>query len=59
MPTTKALPPASRNKKAGSAPKAAPAPVKSYSAVPWKDEGEGERILLNPGISPTVGSTLL
>ena len=43
---TKPLPPASRNKKAGSTPKAAPAPVKNYSAVPWKDEGEGERILI-------------
>lgn len=43
---SKALPPASRNKKAGSAPKAAPAPVKAYSVQPWKDEGEGERIVI-------------
>ncbi len=47
MPPKKELPPpASRNKKPGSAPKAAPAPAKNYTPQPWKDEGEGERILL-------------
>ena len=47
MPTKKELPPPiSRNKKAGSAPKAAPAPVKDYTPQAWKDDGEGERILI-------------
>ncbi len=42
----KPLPPASRNKKPGSTSKAAPAPVKSYAAIPWKSEGEGERLVV-------------
>ena len=44
---SKPLPPASKNRKASSAfLKEVPAPVKNYSAVPWKDEGEGERIVI-------------
>lgn len=35
-------PPISKNRK----PKAAPAPVKAFSVGPWKDEGEGERIII-------------
>ncbi len=35
-------PPASKNRK----PKSAPAPVKAFSVGPWKDEGEGERIII-------------
>jgi hypothetical protein len=38
----KAPPPISKNRKR----QAAPAPVKHFSVGPWKDEGEGERILL-------------
>ncbi len=40
--TKGAPPPISKNRK----PKSAPAPVKNFSVGPWKDEGEGERILL-------------
>ncbi len=39
----KAPPPVSKNKPK---PKAAPAPVKAFSVGPWKDEGEGERIII-------------
>jgi len=42
--STKPPPPASRNKK--TTPKAAPTPAKNFSVGPWKDEGEGERILI-------------
>lgn len=35
-------PPISKNRKA----KPAPAPVKAFSVGPWKDEGEGERIII-------------
>ncbi len=38
----KAPPPISKNRKT----KAAPAPVKAFSVGPWKDEGEGERIII-------------
>lgn len=38
----KAPPPISKNRKA----KSAPAPVKAFSVGPWKDEGEGERIII-------------
>ena len=38
----KAPPPISKNRKG----KAAPAPVKAFSVGPWKDEGEGERIII-------------
>ncbi len=38
----KAPPPISKNRK----PQSAPAPVKAFSVGPWKDEGEGERIII-------------
>ncbi len=36
-------PPPSKNRPK---PKSAPAPVKAFSVGPWKDEGEGERIII-------------